>query len=185
MQTLGTVVSRLGNRSRFAAPEGIYPALGDDQWLAISVENDAQWHNLRKVLGDPDWARDPALASFEGRMAHHDEIDAHLSSWTLTRDRYAAMKTLLTVGVPAGALQRSSDLAEDPQYILRKFHRFHEHPVMGRVPYAGVQFLIPGYEAGPYRFAPLLGEHTDAILSEALGMSADQILETRESGALR
>ena len=198
VQTHGYAATRLGNRSRLAAPEGIYPCrperavpaadqppVDKDQWLAISIQDDAQWQALRGVLGDPEWARDPALATLQGRQARHDAIDEGISAWTCTRDRYAAMELLLAAGVPAGALQRSSDLAVDPQYLHRAFHRFHEHPVMGRVPYAGVQYRIPGYQAGPHRFAPLLGEHTEQVLSEELGMSADEIAAARAAGALQ
>jgi crotonobetainyl-CoA:carnitine CoA-transferase CaiB-like acyl-CoA transferase len=197
VQTAGYQATRLGNRSRFAAPEGIYPCAGSsasssagsgtgaDQWLAISIETDAQWRALCTVLGEPAWCQDPTLATLEGRLDRHDEIDTHLSAWTVQQDRYAAMDILLQAGVPAGALQRSSDLACDPQYQHRQFHRFHDHPVMGRVPYAGVQYRIPGYEAGPYRFAPLLGEHTERVLAEELGMTAEEIRQARDAGALQ
>ena len=185
VQTQGHSVSRLGNRSRFAAPEGIYPSAGTDQWLAISVETDAQWRALRSALSDPAWARDPAFDTLGGRQARHDDIDAGIVEWTRTRDRYVAMEHLLAAGVPAGAVQRSSDLATDPQYLHRGFQRFHDHPVMGRVPYAGVQYRIPGYTPGPFRFAPLLGEHTDQVLSEELGMTADEIAAARAAGALQ
>lgn len=190
VQTLGYAATRLGNRSRHAAPEGIYRCLDPvpeghgDQWLAISVETDTQWRSLCTVLGNPAWTRDPSLSTVAGRLARHDDIDRNLEAWTASRDRYAAMEELLAAGVPAGAVQRSSDLANDPQYLHRGFHRFLDHPVMGRVPYAGVQYRIPGYEAGPHRHAPLLGEHTDAVLSKDLGLSAEEITRAREAGAL-
>lgn len=185
IQTSGYQSNRLGNRSRFAAPEGIYPSAGTDQWLAISIDTDDQWRALCGVLGNPPWCKNSALQTLEGRQAQHDILDNHLSAWTRQQDRYAAMETLLSAGVPAGAVQRSSDLATDPQYAHRQFHRFHEHPVMGRVPYAGVQYRILGYEAGPYRFAPLLGEHTDRVLAEELGMAIEEIQQARDAGALQ
>jgi benzylsuccinate CoA-transferase BbsF subunit len=185
VQTHGYVATRLGNRSRWAAPEGIYPSAGADQWLAISVESDAQWQALRRVLGEPDWARSAELDTLAGRLARHDALDAGIAAWTSGRDRYEAMATLLAAGVPAGAVQRSSDLAHDAQYLHREFHRFVEHPVMGRVPYAGVQYRIPGYRPGPFVHAPLLGEHTDHILGEELGMSAEEIAAARAAGALQ
>ncbi len=185
VQTHGYVATRLGNRSRYAAPEGIYPSAGDDQWIAISVETDAQWRALRRVLGDPEWARAEALDRLSGRQARHDAIDTGIAEWTRSRDRYAAMDTLLRAGVPAGAVQRSSDLANDPQYRYREFQRYIDHPVMGRVPYAGVQYRIPGYRPGPFSYAPLLGEHTDRILSEQLGMTAEEITAARSAGALQ
>jgi len=185
VQTHGYVATRLGNRSRYAAPEGIYPSSGKDQWIAISIETDAQWQALRRALGDPEWARAAGLETRAGRQAQHDAIDSGIAEWTRSRDRYAAMEALLAAGVPAGAVQRSSDLARDPQYLHREFQRFIEHPVMGRVPYAGVQYRIPGYRPGPFSYAPLLGEHTDRVLHEQLGMTADEIAAARAAGALQ
>ncbi len=185
VQTSGYVATRLGNRSREYAPQGVYPCVGDDQWCAIAVESDEQWQGLCAALGNPAWAMQPELATRAGRRAAHDMIDEHLAAWTRSQDRYAVMGRLAAHGVPAGVVQRSSDLAVDPQYRHREFHRFHDHPEMGRVPYAGVQYRIPGYRPGPYRFAPLLGEHTDAVLRDELGMSEAEIAAAREAGALQ
>lgn len=183
-QTSGYVATRTGNRMRHAAPQGIYPSAGDDQWCAIAVDNDEQWQLLRQVLGDPEWARDSALDRVAGRIDAHDKIDGYLSEWTRVRSPHAAMDELTAHGVPAGAVQRSRDLAQDPQYAHREFHKFHEHPEMGRVPYAGNQFRIPGYRAGPHSYAPLLGEHNQKVLHEVLGMSEEEIAEVIAAGAL-
>ncbi len=185
VQTSGYVATRLGNRARDAAPQGVYPCLGEDQWCAIAVDDDAQWQALKSVLGNPEWAADAALDSVAGRLAAHDEIDARLASWTADQDRYELMDRLCAAGVPAGAVQRSSDTAKDPQYLHRKFHRWHEHPEMGRVPYAGVQYRIRGYEPGPYHPAPLLGEHTERVLREELGMTEAEIEAAAAAGALK
>ena len=184
-QTTGYVATRLGNRARQAAPQGIYPCAGEDQWCAIAIETDAQWTALRTVLGDPSWARDAAFDTAAGRLAGHDAIDAGLSSWTSTRLPHAAMDELTSHGVPAGAVQRSSDLAQDPQYAHRGFHRFHEHPEMGRVPYAGNQFRMPGYAPGPNSYAPLLGEHNAEVMREILGMSDEEIAAAIADGVIQ
>lgn len=183
-QASGYIADRMGNRKRDAAPQGVYPSAGEDEWVAIAVDTDAQWSALVTVLGDPDWARDDALANTAGRLAAHDDIDAQLAAWTATRTPRAAMDALAAAGVPAGAVQRSGDLATDPTYEHRGFHRFLAHPVLGRVPYAGNQFRIPGYAAGPIRPSPLLGEHTEEVFG-ALGYSQAEIAELIESGAAR
>ena len=81
----GTILSRLGNRSRDAAPQGLYPCRGDEQWLAVSVPSDEQWSALKAVLGRPGWADDPALDTHEGRWRAHDLIDKHLEQWASAR----------------------------------------------------------------------------------------------------
>ena len=183
-QTSGYVATRLGNRARHAAPQGIYPCAGDDQWCAIACESDTHWEALRQALGDPDWARDANFRDTSGRLAGHDQIDEQLAQWTASRSPHEAMEALCAAGVPAGKVQRSEDLARDPQYLHREFHRFHEHPEMGRVPHAGVQYRIPGYTPGPFRHAPLMGEHTDTVLRDKLGLSEAEIQTVRAAGAL-
>ncbi len=155
-----------------------------DEWIAIAVETDEQWRALRRVLGEPAWARNPALETAAGRWAARQQIDAELAAWTRTRDRYALMHTLLQAGVPAGAVQRSSDLLRDPQLAHRRYFRPLRHPEMGVVPYEGHQFRMSGYDSGPRLPAPCLGEHTVEVLRDLLGMADEEIAEIAASGAL-
>jgi crotonobetainyl-CoA:carnitine CoA-transferase CaiB-like acyl-CoA transferase len=83
----GTILSRLGNRSRDAAPQGLYPCRGHEQWLALSIASDGQWSALKTVLGQPGWADDPSLGTHEGRWRAHDLIDKHLEQWARQRRR--------------------------------------------------------------------------------------------------
>ncbi len=174
-QANGYIATRLGNRAADRAPQGIYPSAGEDAWCAIAIETDAEWVALVSALGNPGWAVDERLADHKGRLEHHDSIDHHLAEWTKARTPQEAMDFLTSQGVPAGALQRSSDLATDPQYKHRGFHKVHEHPVMGSVPYAGNQFRIPGYNAGPHGPAPLLGEHNHEVLREICGLTSSEV----------
>ena len=180
----GRTVSRDGNRSLTAAPQGAYPCLGDDRWCAIAVENDAQWEGLRRALGDPPWARDERYLTTEGRLAHHDEIDRELSDWTSGKEEREVMDLLQSQGVPAGVVQRSSDLLQDPQLAHRGFFRNLEHAEMGNVPYSGPQYRIRGYESGPRFAAPVMGQHNEYVLRELLGMSDEEITDAVVGGAL-
>jgi crotonobetainyl-CoA:carnitine CoA-transferase CaiB-like acyl-CoA transferase len=180
----GTEFTRVGNRDREAAPHGVYPCAGEDQWCAIAVEDDAQWSALRRVLGEPDWARDTKLDSAAARLAESDRIDTELSKWTATRPAQSVMSELCAAGIPAGKIQRSSDLLVDPQYAHREFHRWFEHSEMGNVPYSGHQFRITGYANGPRSASPTLGEHSFEVLGDFLGFSDEEIAELMGSGAL-
>ena len=183
-QACGTVHDRIGNRARDAAPNGVYPCAGDDEWCAIAVDDESQWASLRALLGDPGWAADPALGSVEGRLAAHDRIDQALSDWTRERAPRDAMAALLSAGVPAGHVQRSSDLLEDPQLAHRGFHRVLQHGEMGAIPYAGHQYRISGYDNGPRHAAPLIGGETFEILTEDLGCDPEQVADWVASGVL-
>ena len=94
------------------------------------------------------------------------------------------MDLLLPAGVPAGAVQRSSDLLRDPQLAHRRYHRTYDHADMGRIPYSGHQFRIAGYESGARSPAPLLGEHSFQVLKEILGRSDEEISELAVAGII-
>ena len=143
-----------------------------------------QWQGLRTVLGNPDWARRPELTTASGRLSGHDEIDEQLAAWTRERSARDITSELLAAGVPAGHVQRSSDLLVDPQLEHRRFFREYEHPEIGRVPYSGHQFRVSGYDNGPRCPAPLLGADSFEILSEALVFDDEAIAELVAEGAI-
>ena len=119
-QVTGKNARRAGNDSPTAAPHDAYPCAGDDQWCAIAVETDAQWHALRRALGDPAWARASALDTVQGRLAQRELIDRELAAFTRRHEPRALMDLLQAAGVPAGMVQRSSDHQHDPQLAHRQ-----------------------------------------------------------------
>ena len=183
-QRSGSEPPRRGNRDPVMAPQGVYPARGDDQWVAISVVDDTAWGRLVDVLGKPAWAADPALTTAAGRRAAHDRIDDELSAWTVAQDGVEIERQLVDAGLAAGVVQSSRQLACDPQYLHRRFYRYLEHTEVGVAPYAGHQYRIDGYDHGPRRAAPCLGEHTYEVLTEILGMSADEFADLAAADAL-
>ncbi|MBE0610578.1 MAG: CoA transferase [Dehalococcoidia bacterium] len=174
-QISGRVPRRMGNEDPAMAPHGAYPAAGEDEWIAIAVEDDAQWLVLASLVGEAAWAADPAYATAAGRLANRAAIDARLASWTAGQDMHEAMARLQAAGIPAGAVQRSSDHLRDPQLAHRRFFHPLEHPEMGTVPYEGHQFLVSGYESGPRSAAPCLGEHSMEVLLDVLRLSEDDV----------
>ncbi len=180
----GRSVTRNGNRSPYMAPHGVFPCQGEDQWCAIAVETDQQWTGLQAAMGSPDWAKDLKSDKVEDRLANQEEIEIKLSEWTQVRPPKAVMEALHAEGVPAGVVQRSSDLQRDPQLAHRRFFRDLEHQEMGTIPYPGHQFRISGYDSGPRSAAPVLGQHNDEVLRDVLGMTDEEITEAIIAGAL-
>ncbi|MCP3985597.1 MAG: CoA transferase [bacterium] len=183
-QMNGHLATRAGNRSREAAPHGVYPCAGEDQWCAIAVENDAQWKALCRALGDPAWAREAAFDSLKGRLERQSEIEAQLEKWTVSLTPQQVAGRMLEAGVPAGVVQRSSDLLCDPQLEHRGFYRELDHAAMGKNRYAGHQFRIRGYDSGPRTAAPTLGQHSFEVLSELLGVDPEEIAGLMAEGAI-
>ena len=183
LQARGSSYSRITNRSRLAAPQGCYACASDqtsaDNWCAIAVDTDSQWQALAAKIG-LDGSAYPTQAD---RLQNHDEIDAAISSWTSQLPAREVMQTLQAAGVPAGVVQRSSDLLQDSQYAHRGFYRYFDHGAMGRVPYAGHQYRISGYDNGPRGPAPMIGEHSFEVLSE-LGLADEDIAEAFATGAV-
>jgi crotonobetainyl-CoA:carnitine CoA-transferase CaiB-like acyl-CoA transferase len=184
MQVNGFGATRMGNRNRFYAPQGVYQCTGDDQWCAIGIDTDEQWQALCNVIGEPDWAVDSAYASHAERHRHHDAIDEAITRWTRKHAKHEAMAILQSAGIAAGAVQNSGDLMQDPQYKHRQFYRYFDHPEMGHTPYAGHQYRISDYDNGPRGPAPCIGEQSFEVLSEVLGLSDEEIAEAYASGAI-
>jgi benzylsuccinate CoA-transferase BbsF subunit len=183
-QLTGWIPRRMGNHSRHAAPQGVYPCAGEDRWCAIAIDTDAQWRALCAEMGHAVWAARDDLATAAGRLGHQDELDRGLSAWTREQEQRALGRRLRAAGVPAGEVQRSSDLLADPQYAHRGFYRTLEHAEMGRIPYAGHQYRIAGYAHGPRTAAPVLGEHSVEVLGSLLGLSDEEIAAAFAAGAI-
>jgi crotonobetainyl-CoA:carnitine CoA-transferase CaiB-like acyl-CoA transferase len=179
----GRTVPARGNRSPIGAPHGVFPALGDDAWIAITVESDEQWARLRDVVGIAEW-RDRRYDTAAGRLADRDVIEAQLAAWTAQFTPVALMRRLQEAGVPAGAAYTTPQVMADVHFTERGFFRTVNHPVLGAVRMEGVPFQAERLRWDAARPAPLFGEHTDAVLREWLGMTAEEIAAAREAGAL-
>jgi crotonobetainyl-CoA:carnitine CoA-transferase CaiB-like acyl-CoA transferase len=179
----GNVLQRDGNRAPYAAPQGVYPCAGTENWLALSIATDAQWRALVEALGNPDWAQAETLASREGRRAAHDKIDEELIRFAADRDLAATVDDLLARGIPAAPLVRGSDASFHPQLVARGFFEECAHPVIGSHPIATVPFRYATNTKPWIRSpAPVLGQHNREILSELAGLSESEIdaLESAE-----
>ena len=183
----GTDPEPVANRHPFGgwAPHGIYPAQGEDRWVAIAVRGDEQWRALCEVMGDPELADDPRFATHEARIAFEDALDARVSAWTAARDRYEVMDACQERGIAAGAVQDGGDIATaDPHLAAREF--------LGTIP------TEDGGEQGAERFpahidgqrpttgyaARSLGADTFDVLTELLGMSPEVVGELVADGVL-
>ncbi len=176
-----------GNRLEHphAAPHGVYPCAGTDRWAAIAVLDQSEWDLLVDVLGSPDWANDPMFSDQESRFAHQDELDTHISAWTLTRTPHEVMDVLQARGVRAAAVQTAEDLSEhDPQIAFRGTFFELDHPVIGPALFEGMPMQMSRTAPDNWRSAPLVAEDNDYVFGEILGLSADERGELLDKGVI-
>jgi benzylsuccinate CoA-transferase BbsF subunit len=180
----GQVLGRMGNRSRHAAPHGLFPCAGKDRWVAIAVHDDADWRRLVAALGEPAWAADPALATAAGRIARVDDVEARLAEWTRDQTAGEVVDRLQAAGVDAAPVEDFADLHDDPQLAHRRHFRDVEHAVLGRHPVETHAMRFSAMEPRIHSPAPRLGEHTERVLRDLLGMADGEIARLRDAGAL-
>jgi crotonobetainyl-CoA:carnitine CoA-transferase CaiB-like acyl-CoA transferase len=179
LEVNGELASRDGNRSPAAAPHGIYRCADEDgreRWVAIAVEDDAQWAAFITALGGPPWAREERFGTLRGRKASEDALDAHVSAWTAGR-RSSEVFYLLQPDVPAAPVHDARDLQRDPQIQFRRYFRELDHTVMGPSLYEGRQAELSLTPPVLSKAAPCLGEDSRLVLSELLGLDDAEIDE--------
>jgi benzylsuccinate CoA-transferase BbsF subunit len=180
----GRVAGREGNRYPNAAPHGAFPCRGDDRWCAIAVFTDEEWESFCKVIGNPAWTKKPEFSTLLARKKNEDELERLVGEWTVNHTAEEVMNMMQQNGVPAGVLQNAQDLQDrDPQLKHRNFYRTLNHPVTGEI-HAPRDVIVFSKVPCELNRAPLLGEHTDYILKEKLGMPENEISELKEAGVL-
>jgi benzylsuccinate CoA-transferase BbsF subunit len=180
----GDIQQRNGDYNRFFAPHNVYPCSGDDQWCAISVENESEFAALAETIGQPDVANDVRFVTNAARLQNRQELDEIISKWTAQNNHYEVMHTLQTAGIAAGAVLTTGEFVEDEHIKARGFMQSFDHPVVGEKFYPGVPFkmsLTPGYIHRP---APCLGADTEYIFKNLLGMSDEHIKQLDDEGIL-
>ena len=171
-----------GNKCNYAAPHGIYRCKGDDRWVAIAVMSDTEWKNFFKAIGSPAWAKDKKYTNSAGRVQNSDELDGLVEAWTVNHTPEEVQELLQSVGVGAGVVSNAKDLDEDPQMSHYNFYREMEHPYMGKLRYYHpAPIKLSAVETAVQR-PVLLGEHTDFVCKEILGMSQEEIDGLRQQG---
>lgn len=171
---------RLGNRHAAFAPHGIFPAKGEDQWLAIAIRSDAEWKAFAALMGEPDLsARYPTL---EARQASEDELERAVAAWTCEHDKHDLADRIVTAGIAAGAVQNGKDVFTDEE--LKGRHYIPQtHAVLGDcvMPAPPMVFSDLDIRVTP---SPLLGEHNHELFVEVLGLDEAEIDRLTQDGAL-
>jgi len=180
----GEVVTRNGNRSERVAPHAAYPCRGKDRWLAIAVWNDDDWQRLCEQMGHPAWSADPDYATNAGRLVASDALDDAISQWTRQHDARELMTRLQAAGIEAAVCQEFHEIVDDSQLAHRGHWTRVEHSNVGSLLLERSGFRLSETDGELRTPGPNLGEHTDAILSECLGLDPADIERLRADEVL-
>ena len=145
---------------------------------------DHWWMSLRRMMGDPEWARDEVYLTGPGRTANVDNIEPHVRAWALNHTRDELYWMSIENKVPCFPVYSASEMRASPQLEARGFFIEVEHPEVGSFVQPGAPVQQTGSRWAIDRPAPRLGEHTDEVLSE-LGYSRDAIVAMFRDGAIQ
>lgn len=179
-QMTGHLQERNGNRSDRAAPHGVFPCKGEDRWCAITIFTEEEWASFCSAIGSPSWSEDERFRTFKDRKMNEDLLEFLIAEWTIQHEDREVMEILQSAGVPAGALLNSKDLIEDPQLTERRTLVDLPHPVLGTFGHQAPPLKLSGIEP-QMRASPCLGEHTEYVCTQILGMSDEEFVDCYQS----
>jgi crotonobetainyl-CoA:carnitine CoA-transferase CaiB-like acyl-CoA transferase len=172
---------RMGNRSLWYAPQGCYRCAGDDNWLVLTVRDDAEWAQFCVAVGHSEWASDDHFADVLSRRDNHDALDRLIESWTQKQDHLEAMHALQTAGVIAAAVLNPKQVLLDPHLRERGFFDLVDTENAGVRPaphQLGAKFSA--FEMPSAHRAPRLGEHNRDVLQGLLGLTDEEVAHLEE-----
>jgi len=168
----GNVARPVGNGPgwQLAAPHGCYPCKGEDRWCVIAVFTEGEWRALCDVMGGPAWSKEDKFNSVQKRSHNSGELDILIGGWTADYPPHNLMKMLQEAGVPAAAVNKADDLANDPQLMARSFFVDLTHPVLGRIRADGNPVRLSATPPCYRKASPQLGADNRRVFVNLLGM---------------
>ncbi len=182
----GEATPRAGNDSGGGQPGRILKCKGwekDPNAYTYFITQAAVWQQICDVIGAPEWRDDENYTTPPARLPKLNDIFGRIEQWTMTKTKFEVMDICNPLNIPVGPILSMKELAEEPS--LRDTGTIVEvdHPERGKYLTVGCPVKLSDSDVEVER-SPLLGEHTDEVLSEVLGYSAEEISSIRESGAV-
>lgn len=179
----GRIKERSPGLSGHSAPAGIFQTK-DKHWVVIVTSSDRTFERLAKVIGREDMLTDERYHTNAERMKRFEEVNGILADWVARKRRDEIQKLFDENGVPVSPVYSIKDIFEDPHYQARENIVEVEHPRLGKVKIPGV---VPKFSETPgsiHQKAPDLGEHSETILQELVGLDEDSIKELKDKGVI-
>jgi crotonobetainyl-CoA:carnitine CoA-transferase CaiB-like acyl-CoA transferase len=178
----GEVPERLGTEHPGRVPSASFQCC-DGRWVHITA-SDQHWAPLCEAIGLAEWGRREDLQSNEGRLAARGEVMEKIADAARRMTGAELCARCDAASVPAGPLNDIADVLHDPHVIARSMVRDFVHPATGRFSALALPYVFDGYEQPSLDRPPCLGEHTQAVLRDRLGLSPSEIATLRTDGAI-
>ncbi|WDY58186.1 CaiB/BaiF CoA transferase family protein [Pseudomonas sp. PSKL.D1] len=180
--TTGNPPRRLGNAHPNIVPYQDFPTADGD--FILTVGNDGQFRKFAEVAGQPQWADDPRFATNKLRVANRAELIPLIRQATVFKTTAEWVSQLEAAGVPCGPINDLAQMFQDPQVVARGLAVSLPHALAGSVPQVASPIRLSETPV-EYRHAPpLLGEHTERVLKELLGLESSEVRGLRDAGVL-
>ena len=180
----GTQPERMGNRDPHMSPHGVFRSKGDDRWVSLSVRDETEWQRLCEVMGQPELGSDARFATLTARKENEAALEEIVTAWTQEISAAEATQNLQQVGIPAYPSLDAIDMVNSPHVGARDYFVELEHPEVGTRRHMGIPWTMSRTPCEVRRPAPCLGQDTDAVLTEIVGLSQDEIATLREKDIL-
>jgi len=180
----GAIGQRTGNRSQNNAPRNLYRT-SDDHWVAVSTSADAIARRVMALVGRPEVADEPWFATGSGRAQHVELLDAILGEWMGARTRDEVMRAFSEAGAAVAPVYSAADLVADPQVNAREMLTRVEDEDLGELLQHNVLYRLSETPGSIRSTGRAHGADTEAVLTERLGLSAEQLQALRDADAIR
>ena len=167
--------ARLGNRDDAMAPHGVFPCIGEDQWVTIAVADDAQWRSLKQAMGNPEWADADEYGDAFLRWQNQDSLERRVSEWTATRAAEEVTHLLQSAGIAAFPSLSADQLLADPHLAERDAFPTTVHAEKGEQRAVAPPWRFSETPTDPLRWTPDLGEHNREVFCGLLGMDEAEL----------
>jgi crotonobetainyl-CoA:carnitine CoA-transferase CaiB-like acyl-CoA transferase len=180
--TTGVAPRRMGNAHPNIVPYQDFPTADGD--IILTIGNDGQFRKFAEAAGHPEWATDERFASNKARVAHRKELIPLIRQVTVFRTTAEWVALLEQAGVPCGPINDLAQVFADPQVLARGLRVEMPHPLAGSVPQVASPIRLSETPVEYRKAPPLLGEHSEAVLQQLVGLSFEKILSLRQSGVI-
>jgi CoA:oxalate CoA-transferase len=182
--TLGQVPARLGTRHPSSTPFQAFRTLDGHVVVAIMGGSTEQWPLFCAAIGHPELIDDERYETGWGRTQHYDELIPTIEAAMAAKPTAEWVEVLSEMGIPVGPVQDIAQVAQDPQMAARGMFMDLPHPVLGSLKSTGNPINLSRTPGRPTTVAPDLGQHSDEVLGELLGLGDDELAALRAAGVV-